>query len=279
MVESSVFSEIVKKYHEGRLAHAFLLETNNTNKCYTDVLDFLKIINCPNNKDDISNCKENCNLCRLISTDSLPSLITISPEGQYIKKDQIIDMMDKFSTKPVFTKFNMYVIREADRFNSSSANTLLKFLEEPEENILGVFITNNKENVISTIRSRCQIFSCMYNSNVADSLDEDLLTDVKLYLNAIYKNSNDLLYNKTHMSGYYKERIQWENFFSTMLYYLNDCYYSERLDKIELIKSVSKNNLIKIILLIETILKYIKSNCNIDLVLDKFVIEMRSYYE
>lgn len=225
------------------------------------------------------NCKEECNLCRLIDSDSLPSLITISPEGQFIKKDQILDMMDKFSTKPVFTKFNMYVIREAERFNSSSANTLLKFLEEPEDNILGIFITNNKENVISTIRSRCQIFSCMYDSNIIDSLDDEILTDVKLYLNAIYKNKDDLLYNKTHMSGYYKERLQWEIFFNTMLYYLKDCYTSDRLDKIEMVKEVSKNNLIKMVLLIETVLKYIKSNGNIDLILDKFVIEMREYYE
>ena len=99
-------------------------------------------------------------------------------------------MMDKFSTKPVFTKFNMYVIREADRFNSSSANTLLKFLEEPEDNILGFFITNNKENVISTIRSRCQVFSCNYDTDIMESLDEEILTDVKLYLKKIFENKN-----------------------------------------------------------------------------------------
>lgn len=276
MVESNTLNEIIKRYHEKKLAHAFLLETNDMNKCYADVLNLLKVLNCPlEYKED---CEEDCNICRLINNDSLPSLITISSEGQFIKKDQILDMMDKFSTKPVFTKFNMYVIREAERFNSSSANTLLKFLEEPEENILGIFITNNKENVISTIRSRCQIFSCMYNTNIMESLDEEILTDVKLYLKEIYKNKDDLLYNKTHMSGYYKERLQWETFFNTMLYYIKDCYTSDRIDKIEMIKEVSKDNLIKMILLIETILKYIKSNGNIDLILDKFVIEMREYY-
>ena len=276
MVEASVLKDILKRYREGKLAHAFLLETNDTNKCYKDVLQLLKELNCPQEYSD--DCDKECNICRLINTDSLPSLITIVPEGQNIKKDQILSMMDKFSTKPVFTKYNMYVIRDADRFNSSSANTLLKFLEEPEENILGFFITNNKENVISTIRSRCQVFSCNYDTNIMESLDEEILTDVKLYLNAIYKNKEDILYNKTHMSGYYKERIQWEKFFNTMLYYLKDCYTSNRIDKIEMVKEVSKENLIKIVVEIETILKYIKSNGNIDLILDKFVIEMREYY-
>ena len=276
MVEASVLKDILKRYREGKLAHAFLLETNDTNKCYKDVLQLLKELNCPQEYSD--DCDKECNICRLINTDSLPSLITIVPEGQNIKKDQILSMMDKFSTKPVFTKYNMYVIRDADRFNSSSANTLLKFLEEPEENILGFFITNNKENVISTIRSRCQVFSCNYDTDIMQSLDEEILTDVKLYLNAIYKNKEDILYNKTHMSGYYKERIQWEKFFNTMLYYLKDCYTSNRIDKIEMVKEVSKENLIKMVVEIETILKYIKSNGNIDLILDKFVIEMREYY-
>ena len=276
MVEASILKDVLKRYREGKLAHAFLLETNDTNRCYKDVLELIKNINCPLEYSD--NCEKDCNVCRLVNSDSLPSLITIVPEGQNIKKDQILSMMDKFSTKPVFTKYNMYVIREADRFNSSSANTLLKFLEEPEDNILGFFITNNKENVISTIRSRCQVFSCNYDVNLMESLDEEILTDVKLYLNSIYKSKEDILYNKTHMSGYYKERIQWEIFFNTMLYYLKDCYNSNRIDKIEMVKEVSKDNLIKMVVEIETILKYIKSNGNIDLLLDKFVIEMREYY-
>lgn len=277
MSESSIVNELLKRYHEKKLAHAFLLETNDSERCFQEVIELIKKINCP--FEFKRECSKDCNLCNLIDTDNLPSLITINPDGQFIKKDQILAMMEKFSTKPVFTKFNIYIVREADRFNSSSANTLLKFLEEPEDDILGIFIAGNKENVISTIRSRCQLFNCYYDINIADSLDDELLTDVKLYLNAIYKNKDDLIYNKTHMSGYYKERIEWEIFFNTMLYYLKDCYTSERIDKIDMIKEVSKENLIKMVVLIEEILKYIKSNGNIDLILDKFVIEMRQYYE
>ncbi len=277
MNEVSIFEDLLSRYRENKLAHAFLFETNDFTRCYNDILLFIKKLNCPFSYSD--NCSEECNICNLIDNDTLPSLITINPDGQFIKKDQILDMMDKFSTVPVFTKFNIYIINNAERFNSSSANSLLKFLEEPQDNIIGIFITNNKENVISTIRSRCQIFSCNYDFSITDSLDEDVLNDVKLYLNAIYKSKEDLLYNKTHMSGYYKERIEWEIFFNTMLYYLKDCYSSDRTDKIKMVEEIKKDNIIKIIVLIEKILLYIKSNGNIDLILDKFVIEMREYYE
>lgn len=277
MHDVTIFNELFEKFRENKLAHAFLLETNDFERCYNDVLKFIKEINCPFSFSE--ECNLECNICNLIDTDSLPSLVKIYPDGQFIKKDQILSMMDKFSTVPVFTKFNVYIINNAERFNSSSANSLLKFLEEPEDNILGFFITNNKENVISTIRSRCQIYTCNYDYSITDNLNEEILNDVKLYLNAIYKSKEDLLYNRTHMSGYYKDRIDWEIFFTTMLYYIKDCYNSNRIDKIDMVCDIKKDNIIKIVILIENVLKYIKSNGNIDLILDKFVIEMREYYE
>ena len=57
-------------------------------------------------------------------------------------------------------------------------------------------------------------------------------------------------------------------------------YYLKELDLYSKeITRVKKNNISRMMILIENILKYIKSNVNIDLVLDKFVIEMRNYYE
>jgi len=272
---SNVFNELLKRYHEGKLAHAFLFETNDVSKCYEEIIGFVKRMLCPLEYND--NCDKECNICELVDTGNLPSLITIEPDGQFIKKGQILNVMDKFSTKPVFADYNIYIVKNAECFNSSSANTLLKFLEEPEDNILGFFITNNKENVISTVRSRCQIYNCIYLDEINNNLDEDLLIDVKLYLNSIYKNKDDLLYNKTHMSGYYADRQGWEKFFTLMLYYMKDCYLLKRKDVIEMLKD--NDNVIKMILLVEEVLKYIRSNGNIDLILDKFVIEMRNYYE
>ena len=194
MIEAVQVQNILKRSHENKLAHAFLLETNDINRCYKDILSLLKQLNCPKEYD--VNCSNECNICNLFKTNNLPSFITISPDGKNIKKQQILDMMDKFNTKPVFSKYNMYVIKEAEAFNASSANTLLKFLEEPEDNILGFFITTNKEKY-----------------------------------------------------------------------------------KIEMFKNNSTVNLIKIVGIIEDTLKHIKYNGNIDLILDKFVIEMRDCYE
>lgn len=277
MIEAVNILNILKRSHENKLAHAFLLETNDIDRCYKDILSLLKQLNCPSIYD--VKCSNECNICNLIDTNNLPSLVTIEPDGQNIKKQQVLDMMDKFSTKPVFSKYNMYVIKYAERFNSSSANTLLKFLEEPEDKILGFFITTNKENVISTIRSRCQIIAAFYEIDESQLYNNDYLDEVKIYLNSIYKSKEDIVYNKSNMSGKYKDRSEWEKFFITMLYYVRGCYSGVEKYKIEMLKNNSVENLIKIVVIIEEALKHIKYNGNIDLILDKFVIEMRDCYE
>ena len=276
MVVNERINELINVYHENKLAHAFLLETNDLNQCYNDVINFIKVINCPLEYAD--NCDKDCNLCTLIDSGNLPSLIVVSPVGQTIKKEQILSVMEKFSTKPLYSKYNMYIVNEADKLNGSSANTILKFLEEPEEGILGFFITNNVRNVLSTIRSRCQIVNCFYEENV-NYFDDEVLDYVKIYLNSIYKNKDDLLYNKIEMISMYTERKEWENFFLNMFYYVKECMEGKRNDIIELLKGFDIIKYTNMILLIEKIIKMIKSNVNIDLLLDKFVIEMRKFYE
>ena len=104
MIEAVQVQNILKRSHENKLAHAFLLETNDSKRCYEEVLLLIKNLCCPHTYEE--QCKQECNICTLIDKDNLPSLVTINPDGQWIKKDQILNMMDKFSTKPVFTKFN-----------------------------------------------------------------------------------------------------------------------------------------------------------------------------
>ena len=276
MIQSVLINKLLDRYHEKKLAHAFLLETNNLQLCYKDVIELVKNINCSHEFTD--KCIQNCNICSLIVKNEFPGLIVIEPEGQFIKKDQILNMMSSFKSKPIYSDYNVYIVNNADRLNSSSANTILKFLEEPEDGIIGFFITNNKENVISTVRSRCQVLSVRYD-DLGNNINEEFLDEVKIYLINIYNSSDDLLYNKTNMVGLYSERKDWEIFFSTMLLYIRECCYYNRVDKIDVINNLSEKNISKIIVLIENILKYIKSNFNIELILDKFVIEMRKYYE
>lgn len=158
MDASEVKQIIINTFHEKNNSHAFLLVTNNIERCYQDVIDIIKIINC--NKGG----KDDCNICNTIDKNTNPDVIIVSPEGKEIKVDAVANIIDSFSTKPLINKYSTYVVREADKLNVSSANKLLKFLEEPETNIIGFFITEKLQGILPTIRSRCEIYNYRFGS-------------------------------------------------------------------------------------------------------------------
>ena len=275
MLNNSFFDELYKRYHENKLAHAFLIETNDLDKCHKDLINFIKKISCKKEFSDECDDKE-CNLCTLIDNNNLPSLIDIYPDGTQIKKEQIHYIMDKFETIPVFNEYNIYIINECDKLNRNSCNALLKFLEEPEDSILGFLITKNKMSVLTTVRSRCQEGVVYYESNNNDLTNIEKIIE---YLNNIYNNKDDLLYNKTTAINYFSERSEWISFFTDMFSLFNNLVKNNNNSyNIELVKNINREKIVRISLLIETVLNYLISNVNIDLVLDKFVIEMRDIY-
>ena len=59
----------------------------------------------------------------------------------------------------------IYIIKNCEKLNSSSANCILKFLEEPEDDIIAILLTDNINMVLPTIKSRCQILNFKNNNS------------------------------------------------------------------------------------------------------------------
>ena len=66
--------------------------------------------------------------------------------------------------------------------NDYSANTILKFLEEPSSDIIAILLTTNRFNIISTILSRCQFLSI--KSNLDYVVDDNYLDFCKYLVDA-----------------------------------------------------------------------------------------------
>ena len=277
--------KIVKLYHENKLSHAYLLVTNNIENCLSDLKIAIKQINC--NKEYLENCTK-CNICNLINQNFLPSLIIIEPDGKMIKKEQILELKRKFSTKPIYTKENIYVIKNAEALNAASANTMLKFLEEPEDNIIGFFITNNVNNVINTIKSRCEILNVFYDvhdlniDSVDNSLNKPYLDVARNYIKKIeVEKSMRIMYNKSELLNIYSEREDIKKVFQILViiyeellkYKLNLSNLFSKLD-IDFLEFLNYKDILNRINLLNKFLDDLNSNANIELLLDKFVIEM-----
>ena len=87
-----------------------------------------------------------------------------------IKKEQLLELQKEFSVKPLYGKYLIYIIKNAELLNRSSANTILKFLEEPSPNIIAILLTNNIYNCLDTIISRCQVLSLIKEEKINNNI-------------------------------------------------------------------------------------------------------------
>lgn len=269
-------NQILDHFHENRLSHAFLIETNSQEQTLQELKQILKEINCE--QEYKIDCNY-CNLCHMIESENLPSLVIIRPDGQTIRKEQVMDLKKKFATMPIYSKFNMYLIMNAEKLNLSSANTLLKFLEEPETGILGFFLTNNKENIIDTIKSRCQIITCFYDKregidDLTYQLTIELMTEIHL------SKDKAFLYNKDKVGSLSKDKLQ--KIFCEMIevYFY---YYQQIIKKLEIEKYLEvsflmkkkPDYLMKQLNIVQRLEEELNFNVNLNMILDRLVIETR----
>ena len=147
-----------------RFSHAYLIDANHYPLKSEIAIAIAKFILCPNNYTNSKNCKE-CTQCKRIDDGNFTELKIIKPDGAWIKKEQLEELQRQFSTKAIETKYKIYIIHEAEKMNSSAANSILKFLEEPEPGIIAILITDNMYQLLDTIISRCQIISLSNSKN------------------------------------------------------------------------------------------------------------------
>jgi DNA polymerase-3 subunit delta' len=100
-----------------------------------------------------------CVPCRKIAASEHLDVQAISPDGNFIKVDQVRKIADEAEFRPFEGRRRVSIIDEADRLNLQAANSILKILEEPPETSLFVLVTSKPYALLETIRSRCQMLS------------------------------------------------------------------------------------------------------------------------
>ena len=167
------YNLFVKDIENNCVTHAYLIDENNYSDSFKMVLSFVKSILCENKYVDNSKCFD-CSLCKRIDDGNYPELKIISADGMYIKKQQIIELQQEFSRSAVEGKKRIYIIRDCEKMRTEAANSMLKFLEEPEDDIVAILMTNNINNVLPTIISRCKVIKLNNVSNQENGKDEIL---------------------------------------------------------------------------------------------------------
>ena len=285
-----------------KLSHAYLFETNNNPNSLDLIYSFIKEILCPR---DIS-C-DKCSICSRIDNGNFLDLKVINPDGLYIKKEQMNELQEEFSKVSIESNKKIYVINECEKMNLQASNSILKFLEEPIDNIVAILVTNNINKVLKTIISRCQVISLnksgylkkensfeniatiLTNSEkdrdnfITDENIKNMYNSVLSFINFYEDNKSDIVvYLKKMWHDKFKERQDnifaldiMINFYYDVLKYMINGQVSIFVSDIELIKKVSLNkqeNILSRLELLIEVKKLVGNNLNMSLLIDYMAI-------
>ena len=274
IVKKKFIDYIDKIIDNGRISHAYLFEVDNYEEDLTYIYSFIKMILC---KCKFNELKDNDNkIISLIDSNNYPDLYVIKPDGSSIKKGQLMDLQKEYSNKSLLDNKRIYIIEECEKMNQSSGNTILKFLEEPEDDVVAILIADNRYHVIDTIISRCQIISLKENLNVSEYSDDfiDFFESV-LKPNEFYIKYNSFIKNiipEKSIIVDYLNKIN--NIIVSYLNYKNGVCDTFSEDLKILLDKYDDNYLINIISVIEDEIQKLNFNVNYKLWLDAFFAKL-----
>jgi len=136
----------------GNVFHAYIIEGDTCVDKVAFAKDMVKAILCSHAPG--VGC-DACICCRKISHDNYEDLYFIESDGLSVKDDAVFSLQEKLKRKPTGGPRNIAVIKDADTMTVRAQNRLLKTLEEPPAGTVILLLSENKDNLLETIRSRC----------------------------------------------------------------------------------------------------------------------------
>lgn len=162
----SKFSDVIGQEHvsdtlknalqTGHLAHAFLFTGPRGVGKTTCARILAKVINCESPTADFEAC-DTCGSCKAFNENAsfnIHELDAASNNGI----DHMRSLIDQVRFQPQQGKYKVFIIDEVHMLSTNAFNAFLKTLEEPPAHAIFILATTEKNKIIPTILSRCQIY-------------------------------------------------------------------------------------------------------------------------
>ena len=257
--DTIVIKSLTNTLKTNKLSHAYLIIGEDSLYCDEFILSFVKAIFCLENKNKEFFSCEKCNNCRSINHENYVDFYRLTSETS-IKKEEIQTLKSDLSVKAFYGK-KIYWIKDIEKMTEQAANSLLKFLEEPEDDIIAILSCKNISAVLPTIISRCQQIKLVGQSdNIEFEKNEELIHIVAEYVRRYI--------NKPHLANIYlleklKTKDDTVEFFKHLNIQINNSYTENNLHDALNISRVQE----KVLLAVADL----NSNVNATLVLEKFL--------
>ena len=162
---NDLFSLLIRLQNDSRLPNKFIISGKKGIGKSTFAYHFINYLFSKDeeNKYDLSNFEINKDnrSYNLVKKKTHPNffLVDIGENKKLIDISQIRNML-QFSNRSSFNnRYKIILIDNIEYLNISSANALLKVLEEPNEKLIFILIHNSAKKILSTIKSRCIVFN------------------------------------------------------------------------------------------------------------------------
>ena len=188
-------------------------------------------------------------------------LVDLHKEKKNIEISQTREMIN-YINKSSFNQLpKIILIDNAENLNKNSLNSLLKIVEEPNYNVVFIFIHNNNKKLPDTLKSRCLLYKVhlsfkktleitnhLLNKNLLDLLHKDFINhyltpgDFVNLINFAKENNIDLTqYDLNNfLLHLINEKIYIKNYYvKSYIYFLIELYFLKKFNN-----SINKNKIL-----------------------------------
>jgi len=145
---------------QNRMPHAILLSSAGGLGLAQLADKLAKFLLCDSPEENGNACNH-CKSCGLLAAKTHPDYhkLEVLEDKSILSVDQIRELVAQCVERPHQGGYRIAVIEPGEKINASSANALLKTLEEPGSDTLIVLLADNNLQFPATILSRCQVFT------------------------------------------------------------------------------------------------------------------------
>ena len=154
--QSALTTTLKNAVKSGKLAHAYLVCGPRGVGKTTCARIFAKAINCQHPTADGEACNE-CESCQSFNEQRSLNIFELDAASnnsvEHIKK-----IMEQTRIPPQLGRYKVFIIDEVHMLSTAAFNAFLKTLEEPPSYVIFILATTEKQKILPTILSRCQIY-------------------------------------------------------------------------------------------------------------------------
>lgn len=153
--QEQIKNHLLEGIKNGSLSHAYIIngETGSGRRLLASALT--KTLLCENRTEQGDACGK-CKSCLQTDSGNHPDVRFVTHEKASIGIDDIREqLVNDITIKPYSSKHKIYIIPDANKMTEQAQNALLKTMEEPPEYATILLLTENSQNLLPTVISRC----------------------------------------------------------------------------------------------------------------------------